>query len=84
MLNMSNINDIKDLASRGYKITEIHEKTGHDPKTIRKYLNQDDFSPLPETQVGRPSILDPYKDTIQQWLQENDRLTWCKQHHTVQ
>lgn len=45
MLTMSQINHIKDLSNCGYRITEISKKTGADPKTIRKYLAQDDFSP---------------------------------------
>ena len=45
MLNMSQINHIRDLKKKGYKISEIHEETGVDPKTIKKYLDQSDFSP---------------------------------------
>ena len=47
MLTMSQINHIKDLSNCGYRISEISEKTGADPKTIRKYLSQNDFSPKP-------------------------------------
>ncbi len=84
MLNMSDINDIRELAVKGYRISEIHEKTGVDRKTIRKYLLQEDFSEIPPTSVGRPSVLDPFKPTIEQWIKENDKLTWSKQHHTAQ
>lgn len=42
MLTMSQINHIKDLSNCGYRISEISEKTGTDPKTIRKYLSQDE------------------------------------------
>ena len=41
MLNMSQINHIRDLKKKGYKISEIHEETGVDPKTIKKYLGKD-------------------------------------------
>lgn len=82
MLNMSQINDIRDLYNSGYKISEIHKKTGADPKTIRKYLSQDDFSESPETSAARPSVLDPFKPTILKWLEE-DKLHWKKQHHTA-
>ena len=43
MLKMSQINHIKDLSNCGYRISEISEKTGADPKTIRKYLAQEDL-----------------------------------------
>lgn len=82
MLNMSDINDIRDLHFRGYKISEIHRKTGADPKTIRKYLEKEDFSDTPLTVAAKSSILDPYKPTIQSWLEE-DRKHWRKQHHTA-
>ena len=65
MLTMSQINHIKDLSSCGYRISEISEKTGSDPKTIRKYLSQDDFSPVPPIAQENPSKLDPFKPVIQ-------------------
>lgn len=61
MLTMSQINHIKDLSNCGYRISEISKKTGADPKTIRKYLAQDDFSPQPPIIQEKPSKLDPFK-----------------------
>ena len=59
MLTMSQINHIKDLSNCGYRISEISQKTGADPKTIRKYLSQDDFSPEPPVEKQLPFKLDP-------------------------
>ena len=50
MLTMSQVNHIKDLSNCGYRICEISEKTGADPKTIRKYLAR---GFLPETALGK-------------------------------
>lgn len=83
MLSMSDINHIRDLYQSGYKISEIHKKTGADPKTIKKYLEKEDFSDSPVTVSPKSSILDPFKPAIRQWLEE-DRKHWCKQHHTAQ
>ena len=83
MLTMSQINHIKDLSNCGYRISEISEKTGADPKTIRKYLSQDDFSPKPPITQEKPSKLDPFKPVIHEWLEE-DKKHWRKQHHTAQ
>ena len=83
MLTMSQINHIKDLSNCGYHISEISEKTGADPKTIRKYLSQNDFSPKPPIMEEKPSKLDPFKPIIQEWLGE-DKKRWRKQHHTAQ
>lgn len=82
MLTISQINHIKDLSNCGYRISEISEKTGADPKTIRKYLSQEDFSPAPPVIQEKQSILDPFKPAIQQWLEE-DKKHWRKQHHTA-
>lgn len=79
---MSQINHIKDLSNCGYRISEISEKTGAEPKTIRKYLAQEDFSPAPPVTQERPSKLDPFKPIIQEWLDE-DKKHWRKQHHTA-
>ena len=80
---MSQINHIKDLSNCGYRISEISKETGADPKTIRKYLSQEDFSPAPPVMAEKPSILNPFKPIIQKWL-EDDKKHWRKQHHTAQ
>lgn len=82
MLTMSQINDIRDLSRKGYRISKISSLTGMDRKTIRKYLEQDDFSPEPPVAKTRVSIVTPYLDIITQWLEE-DLKHWSKQHHTA-
>lgn len=82
MLNMSQVNDIKDLAKNGYRISEIARKTGRDPKTVVKYLTMDDFSPQPPVIKNAKSILDPYKPIIAEWREE-DKKHWRKQRHTA-
>ena len=52
------------------------------PKTVRKYLKQEDFSPRPPEEVVRPSKLDPHKGLIDTWLEE-DQGRWHKQRHTA-
>ena len=83
MLTMSQVNHIKDLSNCGYRISEIAKETGTDPKTIRKYLSQEDFSPVPPVTLEKPSNLDPFKPIIHEWIQE-DKKHWRKQHHTAQ
>ena len=82
MLTMSQINDIRDLSRMGYKISKISSLTGVDRKTVRKYLEQDDFSPEPPVAKSRNSIVTPYLDIITEWLEE-DQKHWSKQHHTA-
>ena len=45
VLNMSQIDVIREMARKGCRLAEIARATGHDPKTVRKYLEMDDFSP---------------------------------------
>ena len=82
MLNMSQINHIKDLAYLGKRISEIAKETQMDRKTVRKYLAQEDFSPKLTEQVKKDSILDPYKESIDEWLRQ-DQENWPKQRHTA-
>ncbi len=82
MWGMSDINDIRDLSKKGYRISDIHSITKRDPKTIKKYLEKEDFSETPPISKKNQSILDPYKETISGWLDE-DRKHWKKQHHTA-
>jgi transposase len=82
MLKMSQINSIRDLSNCGYHIGEISKKLGIDRKTVRKHLNEENFSPTMPTHCEKPSILDPYKTKIQDWLAADQR-SWYKQQHTA-
>lgn len=64
MLKMSQVNYIRDLSNSGYRIAEISKKLKLDRKTVRKYLNQEDFSPTPPVRHPAPSNLDLYKPKI--------------------
>ena len=82
MLDMSQINNIIDLKQKGYRNCEIAKKEKVDIKTVRKYLQQDNYSPEPPIVARRPSNLDAYKGIIHGWLAE-DKKHWHKQHHTA-
>lgn len=82
MLKMSQVNDIRDLKRKGYNVSKISSLMGVDRKTVRKYLEQDDFSPEPPVPKGRSSIVAPYTDKITEWLEE-DQKHWDKQRHTA-
>ena len=82
MLKMSQVNYIRDLSNRGYRIAEISKKLKLDRKTVRKYLSQEDLSPTPPLKHPAPSKLAPYKPKILEWLAE-DQHVWQKQQHTA-
>jgi transposase len=79
---MPQIQSIREQYQKGSSVAELSMTFGVDPKTIRKYVNQEDFSPKPPEKVTKASILDPYKPRINTWLAE-DQERWHKQRHTA-
>ena len=85
MLSMDQIHRIRQLFyEQGCNISEIARKTGLDWKTVRKYVDKEDFNadnPLPTERNLCPK-LDPYKPAIDGWLRE-DKKAPRKQRHTA-
>ncbi len=80
---MPHIQGIRELYREGRTVAEIARTYSVDPKTVRKYLKREDFSPKPPERAVKESILDPYKPLIDSWLTE-DQSRWYKQRHTAQ
>ncbi|MEW6048914.1 MAG: IS21 family transposase, partial [Bacillota bacterium] len=55
--------DIKVIYAEGLSIREIARRTGHDRKTVRKYLRAKEL-PEYKPRPPRPSKLDDYKDYL--------------------
>lgn len=83
MLDLEEIQNIRNMYYRQkMTISEICASTRRDYKTVRKYLDMTDFNEsLPRT-GSAPSKLDPWKDTIGQWL-SSDKSMPRKQRHTA-
>jgi len=79
---MPQVSSIKERAHNGQSVAGIARDLALDEKTVRKYLKQENFSPLPPEEVARPSRLDPHKSLIDAWLEE-DQGNWYKQRHTA-
>jgi len=79
---MSQINGIINLFQKGWSVAKISRELEVDEKTTRKYIALEDFSPKPPEKILRPSKLDPFKATINSWLEEDTRR-WYKQRHTA-
>ena len=86
MYTMDQIHRIRELYfEQGKNLTEIAEIMGCDWRTVRKYVDKEDFSPRPpqsQSSMKRISKLDPYKADIDSWL-EADRKSPRKQRHTA-
>jgi transposase len=79
---MIQIHNIKFLRQfKGKTLRGIAKETGHDFRTVKKYVEKEDFNDHPEKRK-RKSRLDPYKAKIDHWL-ENDKKVKAKQRHTA-
>lgn len=83
MISMPVIQDIRKMARDGCSVAEISRETGVSEPTVRKYIRKDDFSPKVPVKEPGPSKLDPYRPTVDAWLEE-DRRNWHKQRHTAE
>lgn len=69
MLKMEDFFMIRDLHHQGLNISQISQKTGHHRNTVRKQITAQ-TSPVMRKIVQQASILDPFKDYIQQRINE--------------
>ena len=73
MIRSQTVHTIRDLVAQGQSIRAIADQTGLARNTIRKYLRG---TPEAAPRPRRTSKLDPFKDQIRRWVQE-DRLLNC-------
>ncbi|MBW3081774.1 IS21 family transposase [Bifidobacterium saguinibicoloris] len=73
---------IRVLDARGVSWRHIAKEVGVARDTVAKYAGKEDCSPEPEHPASRPSKLDPFKATVDGWL-EADRFMPRKQRHTA-
>ena len=86
MLTMDKIHDIRTrFFLKGENITQIAEELYLNWKTVQKYVDMTDFNepaPQPASEQHFCPKLDPYKPTIDKWLEE-DKQAPRKQRHTA-
>lgn len=73
---------IRVLDAHGMSWRSIAKEVGVARDTVAKYAGREDCSPKPEHSASRPSKLDPFKATVDGWL-EADRFMPRKQRHTA-
>lgn len=86
MLTMDQIHDIRfRFYRKGENISQIANALRLDWKTVQKYVDMTDFNesaPKPASEKRLCPKLDPYKPTIDKWLEE-DKQAPRKQRHTA-
>jgi transposase len=85
MLSMTQVKHIRKMYfEEGKNISQISRETGHDRKTVRGYLNKEDWNkelPKVKKEAGYPK-LEPFKADIDSWLMADKRAR-RKQRHTA-
>jgi transposase len=74
MIRSGTMHTIHELATQGKSAREIAKTLGLARNTVRKYLQG---SPAAKPRRQQSSQLDPFKEQIQQWMQE-DHLYNCE------
>jgi len=67
--------DIHQLASQGLSHRAIARKLGVHRATVKKYLEHPEQAGTYHLQQPRSSLLDPYVETIEAWLHDDDQYT---------
>ncbi len=83
MLSMLKIETIKELKDMGYGPVDISEKVSINRKTVTKYMGNEDYSSGSNVRAETSSKIDPWKKTIELWLEEDRKMRY-KQRHTAQ
>jgi transposase len=82
---MTEVHDLRKLYyDDGKNITEISKETGRDRKTVRMYLEKEDWNEIQSSPLAGVEFpkLDPFKAAIDDWLTE-DKKAKRKQRHTA-
>ena len=82
MLTITHIKYIRELFhAEGKSYMEISTMTGKNYRTIKKYIEMDDFN-VNKHKANRPNKTDILRPIIRKWLQE-DQARHHKQRHTA-
>lgn len=84
MLTMEQIYHIRHERNlKGKSLRSIEKETGHRIETIKKYTQMQDFNIGKREIHTRHGKLEPFKETIDQWLKDDLKVK-PKQRHTAQ
>ncbi len=71
MIRSRTVNTIHELAAQGKSVQDIAITLGIARNTVRKYLRHPELVALPHPRPNRRSKLDPFKEQIKQWIEED-------------
>jgi transposase len=71
MIRSRTVNTIHELSAQGKSIQDIAITLGIARNTVRKYLRHPELVAMPHPRPNRRSKLDPFKEQVKQWMQED-------------
>jgi transposase len=71
MIRSRTVNTIHELAAQGKSIQDIAITLGIARNTVRKYLRHPELCAMPHPRPNRRSKLDPFKEQIKQWIEQD-------------
>ena len=72
MLKMDKQNYLSNLSQfEGLSLRKIVERSGHHMTTVKKYVEKEDWNEQYKPRKERASLLEPLKETIDGWIQED-------------
>src|SRR6266851_2223771 len=71
MIRSRTVNTIHELSAQGKSIQDIAITLGIARNTVRKYLRHPELVAMPHPRPNRRSKLDPFKEQIKQWMNED-------------
>lgn len=84
MVNLKELIMILDLHRQGLSVSAIAERTGHDRKTIRKYIRQGLCVPIYSPRPARASLLDPFATYVRERIGAWPELTGARLLREIQ
>ena len=75
MLAVAQIDYIRHEANqKGETYSSIGRKMGVDPRTVKKYANQEEFK-RKEKQKRKSPVMDPVKPIVDKWIKEEKEVS---------
>src|SRR6266576_5958867 len=71
MIRSRTVNTIHELAAQGKSIQDIAITLGLARNTVRKYLRHPELATMPRPRPNRRSKLDPFKERVKGWIEED-------------
>jgi transposase len=78
VVNLEELMMILELHRQGLSVSAISERTGHDRKTVRKYIRQGLVVPQYKPRAPRPTVIQPFEDYLRERIAAWPELTGAR------